>query len=92
METVKKLWDEYLGLTYPSDIHQRHSDLEIIESTIAGCISSFIATDGKLDAERIKILKKYLVLLESQTNEMPDSAKSYFARLHTLGTLVLKHS
>ena len=92
METVKKLWEEYLGLTYPGDIHQRHSDLEIIETTIAGCISAFIASDGKLDPARIGILKKYMVLLESHTKELPDSAKAYFARLHTLGSLVLKHS
>ncbi len=65
-------------------------DLVLIDSDVAGCVTTFIKNDGQLDLWRTAMLGLCYRDSTIVTSRLSGEAKEYFSRLETLSILVLK--
>jgi len=92
MNEIYKQWNDFQNQRYPEGFGGEEIDgidLTELDSSIAGCVSTFISSGEKLDPERIKILKNCVSDLEKVIQKIRKEGKSYFSNLHKLGNLVL---
>lgn len=90
MDIIKKLWRDYIKTPYPHEGHVDDLELEILDTTTAGCISTFISNNGMLDHNKIEILQKCISELDSKIGDIPEPARNHFIQLHSLGEVVLR--
>jgi len=64
-------------------------DIISVDSHAAGCISTFIGSSGRLDPERLFILKGCRDDLARVLPVLDGESKAYVERLHRLTVLVL---
>lgn len=88
-QDITQLWNEFKNLPYPAEAHIAEKDFELSESTIAGCIDSYLATT-RLEDEKREALKGSLEYLNLHESELPSEARSYFEKLQALGRSVLQ--
>ena len=93
-QQIKSLWDEHIVAPFPDRCRGEESegvDLVLLDADIAGCVSTFLASGGTLDAQRQNILRdleaeaeRVVVVLK----EVPE--RNYYVRLAKLAHLVLE--
>lgn len=92
MDEIKKLWNEFQKLPFPSGLAGEEiegEDVVSLDTFAAGCISTFIGNKGLLDSERLKILRKCIVDIEKILPHIKGEGKEYFKMLHQLSARVV---
>ncbi len=90
---IIELWDVHLASKFPHGYGGEvieGIDLVLLDSDVAGCVTTFIENDGRLDIWRAAILGLCYRDLNIVTNRLSGEAKERFSLLETLSGLVLK--
>ncbi len=90
---ILELWDIHLAGKFPRGYGGETVegiDLVLLDSAVAGCVTTFIKNDGKLDVWRTAILGLCCRDLNIVTYHLSGEAKEFYSRLETLSNLVLK--
>ena len=92
-DEVKIRWDDWSKAAFPSGA----SDMEIngthlieIDTFSARCIRVFVGNQGKLDQERIDILRNCTRDLDEVVDQLSGNIKDYFIQLSELSHRVLE--
>jgi hypothetical protein len=92
-QEIRKLWDIHMTNKFPRGYGGETIegiDLVLLDSDVAGCVTTFIKNDGQLDLWRTAILGLCYRDLNIVTSRLSGEAKDRFSRLETLSNLVLK--
>jgi hypothetical protein len=95
---VERLWALHLRAPFPTEPHLRDDtvagmDLALLDADVAGCVSTWIGTNGSLDSGRKDVLTASICELDRAFPLIPDGpSREYFERLRTLAETVLKAS
>ena len=87
-----ELWEEHQRAVFPPGLTGRAIegvDLVLLDSAAAGCISSYFASGGRLDATRVEVLTQCVADLMRVIPQVNGEARTYFERLRTLADSVL---
>ena len=88
---IARRWEAFRVKPFPDITPEiEKSDLVLIDTYSAGCISVFVANQGKLDRERIDILRSCAADLDPVTNRLTGDAEEYFTELSQLSHLILQ--
>lgn len=90
---IIELWKKYSSAMFPkgySDKKINEINLALLDAEIAGCIQMYMNQNGELDRERVKILRKCLVDLNTVVLLLNSEELSYFDHLSKLANLVLQ--
>ena len=90
---IVELWDVHMIGKFPRGYGGETIegiDLVLLDSDVAGCVTTFIKNDGQLDLWRTAILGLCYRDLNVVTCHLSGEAKEHFSRLETLSNLVLK--
>ena len=90
---ILELWQEYSSAVFPkgySDKKINEINLALLDAETAGCIQIYVNEGGELDRERVKILRKCLVDLNTIVLLLNREELSYFDRLRNLANLVFQ--
>ena len=94
-ESIRVLWNAHRHRGWPKDLP---GDLEepyplILDSSTAGCIQTFIANRGQLDAWRTTCLRDTVPDFDRLIQRLAErsEAHAYFTQLKLLGELVLSY-
>ena len=93
LSEIKASWTRFCQRPFPKDCMAIEIDTELlttVDSFAAGCIDTFVASDGRLDPKRVSILSDCIEQLGTATNELQGEAKSYFEELLLLSESVLQ--
>jgi len=91
-EQIKELWNEHVSVKFPEDFSGKDVngiDFVLLDSNIAGCVSTFI-DEGNLNLYQTAILG---LCYQSASFVIPilnEEGTEYFWRLERLSELVLK--
>jgi len=86
-------WNVWTKISFPagaSDIEIDGVDLISIDTFAAGCISTFVGNQGKLDQEIIDILRTCTSELDLILGRLTGDIKDYFTELSALSHKILK--
>lgn len=89
---IEALWRDHCAARFPSGVAGDEIAgvcVASLDTFAAGCIQSFLASAGSLDAERLAVLVSCSRDLATVVPEMNGEAKHCFARLEKLTTMVL---
>ena len=90
---ASRLWDEHLRAPFPprftgEDVAGR--DVVLLDADVAGCVSTWLSNNGRLDLHRRDVLAQSLAELDQVLAPLTDQAeREYFARLRDLAALAL---
>src|SRR5437016_12517320 len=90
---IESLWREHLSAPFPkgaAGLEVAGICVTLLDSFTAGCIQTFLESDGALDRERVGILDSCRRDLTAVVPQLKGYAKEYFARLEILADMVLK--
>jgi hypothetical protein len=90
-ERVKELWEEHLAAQFPAGYRGEEIagvDMVLLDAEIAGCISSYLRSRGKLDADRLRITRTCRLHLDQVIPQLNGEAQRYYERLRILSDLV----
>ncbi|MBA3992519.1 MAG: hypothetical protein C0469_03260 [Cyanobacteria bacterium DS2.3.42] len=96
LEKIESTWNEFLKEPFPEDGASVNiagdQELGYIDSTAAGCISTFIQASGRLDKQRYDCLKTCLKDLSIGIKNLDAGpVKLRVEQLHLLSKLVLEY-
>jgi hypothetical protein len=88
---ILELWQQHSSAAFPKAYGSKINriDLPLLDAEIAGCIHMYMNNGGKLDAQRIKILRERLIDLNTIVLLLDSEELIYFDRLRKLANLVL---
>lgn len=92
MNQIEKLWAKLKAAKFPRDaagVEIDGIDLVEVDTFTAGCISSFLHDSGRLDPEKIRILKECVSEIALIHPKMKAETAKYFYRLHEIAQLIL---
>jgi len=92
VDEIKVMWDEWKALPFPAEYAGKEVEgvcVASLDSYAAGCIDTFVARRGSLDAERVSILEGCKRELEAVLKSLDGDARSYFGHLLHLTEKVL---
>lgn len=90
---ILALWQQHSSAAFPQGYGAREIqgiDLPLLDAEIAGILHMYIHSDGKLDFQRVKFLRKRLIDLNTIILLLDHEELIYFDRLRTLANLVLQ--
>ena len=90
---ILELWQQHSSAVFPEGYGSREVkgyNLALLDAEIAGCIHMYISSDGKLDPQRIKVLRERLIDLNTIILLLNHEEFMYFDRLRKLANLVLQ--
>lgn len=91
--TVDRLFDEHMKAELPvrwRDEDPATVDLAFLDDQIAGCVATWLSSEGRLDAERLSVLRAGLRDLDRVQPLLTDDQETLYAnRLRQLARLVL---
>jgi hypothetical protein len=93
MTEIEKSWNVFLEKPFPENcvgLEVESIELVSLDTFSAGCIDTFIANKGSLDAKRISTLKSCFEALDKVLKYLDGDAKNYFEHLRSLSEQVLK--
>ena len=93
-QEIENSWKEFCGKPFPDvgDGEVEDVDLIYLDSTAAGCIDTFVRNRGKIDADRIGLLKKAEQDLIELGRHLDGAPAVHFGQLHRLTRAVLEHT
>lgn len=89
---IKVMWDEWKALPFPAECAGKEVEgvcLTSLDSNAAGCIDTFVARRGSLDAGRVSTLEGCKGELEVCLKSLDGDAGQYFERLLLIAEQVL---
>jgi hypothetical protein len=94
LHEISRLWAEHLCEPFPETPAETMGDLVYLDSTIAGCVSTYLSNDGETRPEHRDVLLTCLAELRGHLPQLgyPSTyytAFRYFRRLHKLSELVI---
>lgn len=92
---IEEQWNRWTKIPFPtsaSDMEPNGNDLVSLDTFSAGCIDTFVRNRGKLDRDRINVLRSCVDELESSFGELTGDVKTYFAELLDISRKVLTSS
>jgi hypothetical protein len=92
LEAIRQRWIAKLRLRFPRQSEMPRvdkSDVIMLDSYVAGCVSTFINRDGKLDRRRIEILQECVRELAEYLPLLDGSVLEYFVIDQGLAEAVL---
>lgn len=87
-EEIKRLWGEFKKIPYPEEAHSNDFDLENIDTTIAGIVTSFIERGGQLFSSEASVLRSCTTNLKNNFNKIPLPAQNYFKKMMVICKLM----
>jgi hypothetical protein len=93
MQAIRACWREHAAAPFPRGLAGQEVagiDLALLDTIVAGCVSTFLDRKGTLDTWRTATLGlcyRHLTVVVKDTDR---SARIYFARLEELARLVLE--
>jgi hypothetical protein len=92
MQEFDDSWKAFYGRKFPTgcagkEIHG--IELAMLDSTAAGCIDTFVSNRGKLDNQRLDILRVCETELGIVVHNLTGDARDYFRHLHLLTKEIL---
>ncbi|AIA07793.1 hypothetical protein [Streptomyces noursei] len=95
-EVVSRLWQEFRVAPFPARLHGVEvagQDMLLLDVNLAGCVSTWLNNDGRLDAWRLEILSDCLTVLEEALPQITDAeGLDYYRRLHHMSQLTLMNA
>jgi hypothetical protein len=93
-ESIQQLWKTHLSRPFPSALTGQEvdgEDLVLIDSSAAGCISTFLVSGGvhQLDPRRMQVLSDCLRSLSRICPQLPDEHRVYFDTLREISERVI---
>lgn len=88
-DALPTLWEAHKEDRWPHVGNRHEGPLMTLDTVISGCVVYFIDSPEGLDAQRLEILKDCVADLDTLTDELEESCRSYFQRLRQLGVLLL---
>jgi hypothetical protein len=85
------MWTEHASKPFPRALAGEEfdgKDLALLDSTTAGCISTFLGT-GSLDADRLAMLDACVQSLSRVCPELPDENRDFFVTLQEIAERVV---
>ena len=92
IDQLTTLWDEHLKAEFPSDcLGQEIQGVELVllDTDVAGCISTYLGSKGKLDAQGLAILRSCYRDLAVVLPLLQPEAAAYFQRIDQMVSCVL---
>lgn len=89
MDELHQRWEKFSALPFPASAHVSDMPLEMIDATIAGCVSTSVTT-GTIEPENLSKLQESRDILASEFEKIPEDAKAYFHALWEMAELLLK--
>ncbi len=91
------LFDEFEAMPFPPEakgIELQGVDLVLLDSLMAGCISSLLSSniDAMERAEKTKLLMAFKSQLDAVLADAPSDAQPYFKKLGTVTALLLSRT
>ena len=93
VDEVRELWREQSSEAFPDDCRGQAIDgidLVLLDSTVAGCIDSWIAANGRLDKDRLAILQKCQGCLAAICPLLKGEARRYYEKWVQITRLALR--
>ncbi len=90
---LDQLWHDHSNSKFPTGYGGEEIegiDLVLLDSTVAGCISSFLKNDRQLDLGRTAILGLCYREISIVLRTLKGEAEEYFTRLESMSKLVLQ--
>ncbi len=94
LETIRAMWEEQSHAPFPpgsSGEVLQGINLIKLDAETAGCVSIFLRQQGKLTAERRKLLQECQNRLERVLPDLSGASREYFERLWRLSCLVQRY-
>jgi hypothetical protein len=90
---VKALWDDFYKTPFPpvDEGSEKHFQLVVLDTWIAGCISTFLDRKGSLDAWRLKVLQENAAELRTSLPDLRDNTRFYFEQLQTMADIIVQY-
>jgi len=95
LSEIRVMWENWKTIPFPAGYAGKEVAgicVTSVDTFAAGCIDTFIASKGRLDAGRISILKQCKNDLEVVLDSLEGDAKTYFNHLLLLSKSVLQFS
>ena len=95
MNSVEEARRDFAARPFPegyAGVEVEGIELASLDTFAAGCIDTYVRSNGRLDAGRLSILKRCAAELEAVVNNLDGEAKEYFERLQLLSGEVLRSS
>ncbi len=93
LSNIQKIWQDFHSRPFPdgcAGVEIQGIELDALETYAAGCIDTFVNDNGRLDAERISILRQCADELEVVVLTLDGDARDYFEELGLLSQEVLR--
>ena len=93
LNNIQKIWQDFLSRPFPAGCagsEVEGVELALLDTFAAGCIDTFVNDNGRLDADRISILKKCAEDLEIIIPRLEGEAIDYFEQLQLVSNEVLR--
>ena len=90
---ILELWQQHSSASFPKGYGGREIhgiDLPLLDAEISGCIHLYVHNNGELDYQRLEILTKRLIDLNTIVLLLNNEELIYFNRLRELANLVLQ--
>ena len=90
--SILRLWEEFRGTSFPKELHDdKYYDLhlELMDSHVAGCISSYINA-WNLETMKRNILEDFIKNYGNTVHDFTANGRVYFDKLKEMATLILK--
>ena len=93
--SIQQLWKEHMSTPFPSDLAGEEfagHDLVLLDSTAAGCISTFLERRGEqsLDTQRLVVLCNCAESLTGICPQLPDEHRIYFDALRDISERIVR--
>jgi hypothetical protein len=92
MSEIEEAWDEFQSVPFPEGcvgLEVEGVELASLDTFAAGCIEAFVAGGGRLDPDRLSVLRQCSGELGLVVEKLDGEARSYFERLRLLTGQVL---
>ncbi len=91
LERLRELWQEHVAAPFPASAHDVDDPPpELLDTEIAGLISSATASSGRLRHDQLDLLRRCLSDLDKLLPQLADDSRSDFLRLREMAALVLR--
>ena len=93
IQEVADLWNQHSAASFPDALRMMEidgGDAILLDATVAGCVQTFLAKQGKLDLWRTSTLGLCYGDLARWTAETSGKELKYLKRLQEMARLVLK--
>jgi hypothetical protein len=90
MNDIPSLWLKHREAGWPHGVGPNEGELMTLDTVISGCATYYLESEDGLDSQRVDILEDCMADLDGLMTDLADETIEYFARLQTIGRLLLE--